>query len=61
MPFSGEQIDLLCSLLAHNLTCTGIARTGRLTRPQGRLSLTLNANPSVQKRAPVLFSPGVIL
>jgi hypothetical protein len=28
---------------------TIIARAGRLTRPQGKLTLTLNANPTVQK------------
>jgi hypothetical protein len=27
---------------------TLIARAGRLTRPQGKLTLTLNANPTVQ-------------
>jgi hypothetical protein len=27
---------------------TIIARAGRLTRPQGKLTLTLNANPTVQ-------------
>jgi len=30
---------------------TIIARAGRLTRPQGKLTLTLNANPTVQGRA----------
>jgi hypothetical protein len=30
---------------------TIIVRAGRLTRPQGNLTLTLNANPTVQGRA----------
>ena len=39
---------------------TIIARAARLTRPQGKLTLTLNANPTVQD-ALLRFLSGVIL
>ena len=56
-----NQVYLLCSVLAHNLCRelqifeeldtlrrTLLTRAGRLTRPQSKLTLTLNANLTVQ-------------